>query len=81
MKKKSLLAFLTVVGVTACAFGLTACGLFGGGKKHEHEYDQSWTWDEKYHWYPCIAGGDCDAPQKDKGEHMHTFKIMTAQSK
>ncbi len=70
MKKKVLITMLSLVLVIACAFGLTACGLFGGGNKHEHEYDTLWADDETYHWHGCFAGGDCDAPEKDKAEHV-----------
>lgn len=73
MKKKLLLAVLSLVCLVCCAFGLTACGLFGRSK-HEHEYDTSWAADETYHWYPCIAGGKCDAPEKDKAKHSDPYR-------
>lgn len=71
MKKKFLITLLSGVCVTACAFGLTACNMFGGGNnKHEHDYDTSWANDETYHWHTCLGGGDCDTPEKDKAKHV-----------
>lgn len=69
MKKSILHKALPFVLAALCAFGLTACGLFGGDK-HEHLYGTAYEYDDTHHWHVCEGEGDCDAPESEKAEHI-----------
>ncbi len=61
MKRKLLVTLLAVTGISACAFGLSACG---GDKPHEHNWSQSYAQDGDRHYRTCDG---CD--EKNYGEH------------
>ena len=62
MKKKILIALLSLLAIFACAFALSACG-----EKHTHRFAAEWSCDPEYHWHAATCG--CEDIVADKAEH------------
>ncbi len=62
MKKKSIIAFLSLIFAIACVAGLTSCIDDG---THTHAFDSAWSTTDTHHWHACDG---CDE-QSDYAPH------------
>ncbi len=64
MKRKFLIAMMTMFMVICCAVGLAACGNGAGENTHEHTYASEWSSDATYHWHAATCGHTDEAENK-----------------
>ena len=69
MKKKPLIALLTIIVIMLISFVLPACAtsLQDG---HTHTFSNEWSYDEEYHWHAAT----CEHKDQISSRAAHTFK-------
>ncbi len=77
MKKKLLLALLSISMMIACAIGLAACGGNSIGRgAHEHTYASEWSSNSTHHWHAAI----CEHTDEVKDKQPHTSAVAVQEN-